>query len=250
MPSIHTITMRTSPRGVRSTSSGALIAPARWLLKLDGVNGDKEEGMRQVTLAAQNGRYLATAGPHSVGDRISAGTQGRRCAYAACAASCGFPGQHRVSEGAHSTGPPLSPRSIFRASQGRVMGVDEKKVGATHVPHPPREEIELRQISLNQKTAPARRGWDAPASLASCGCAVRTGDGRRRSDCPRLRAKTIPCHLGHPKSSEWLVLAFAACRLGFGRQVHELLQERRVLADEKAVSDKRLDGGHGTSVLR
>ena len=37
---------------------GSLVAPARWMLKLDGVNGDKEEGMRQVTLAAQNGRYL------------------------------------------------------------------------------------------------------------------------------------------------------------------------------------------------
>jgi tetratricopeptide (TPR) repeat protein len=38
---------------------GSLIAPVRWLLNLDGVNGDKEEGMRQVTLAAQKGRYLA-----------------------------------------------------------------------------------------------------------------------------------------------------------------------------------------------
>jgi hypothetical protein len=38
---------------------GSLIAPARWMLRLDGVNGDKEEGMRQVMLAAQNGRYLA-----------------------------------------------------------------------------------------------------------------------------------------------------------------------------------------------
>jgi hypothetical protein len=28
-------------------------------LKLDGVDRDKEEGIRQVTLAAQNGRYLA-----------------------------------------------------------------------------------------------------------------------------------------------------------------------------------------------
>lgn len=38
---------------------GSLVAPARWMLRLDGVNGDKEEGMRQVALAAQNGRYLA-----------------------------------------------------------------------------------------------------------------------------------------------------------------------------------------------
>ena len=38
---------------------GSLVAPARWMLKLDGVSGDKEEGVRQVTLAAQNGRYLA-----------------------------------------------------------------------------------------------------------------------------------------------------------------------------------------------
>jgi hypothetical protein len=38
---------------------GSLIAPVRWLLSLGGVNGDKDEGIRQVTLAAQNGRYLA-----------------------------------------------------------------------------------------------------------------------------------------------------------------------------------------------
>jgi hypothetical protein len=38
---------------------GSLIAPVRWLLSLDGVNGDKEEGIRQVALTAQNGRYLA-----------------------------------------------------------------------------------------------------------------------------------------------------------------------------------------------
>jgi hypothetical protein len=37
---------------------GSLIAPVRCLLSLDGVNGDKAEGMRQVTLTAQNGRYL------------------------------------------------------------------------------------------------------------------------------------------------------------------------------------------------
>jgi hypothetical protein len=38
---------------------GSLIAPVRWLLSLNGVNGDKDEGIRQVTLTAQNGRYLA-----------------------------------------------------------------------------------------------------------------------------------------------------------------------------------------------
>jgi hypothetical protein len=38
---------------------GSLIAPVRWLLSLGGVNGDKDEGIRQVTLTAQNGRYLA-----------------------------------------------------------------------------------------------------------------------------------------------------------------------------------------------
>ncbi len=38
---------------------GSLIAPVRWLLSLGGVNGDKEEGIRQVALTAQNGRYLA-----------------------------------------------------------------------------------------------------------------------------------------------------------------------------------------------
>ena len=31
------------------------------------------------------------------------------------------------------------------------MGVDEKKVGATHVPHPPREEIELLRSLLTRK---------------------------------------------------------------------------------------------------
>ena len=38
---------------------GSLVAPVRWLLSLDGVNGDREEGIRQVTLTAQNGRFLA-----------------------------------------------------------------------------------------------------------------------------------------------------------------------------------------------
>jgi hypothetical protein len=38
---------------------GSLIAPVRWLLNLGGVNGDRVEGIRQVALTAQNGRYLA-----------------------------------------------------------------------------------------------------------------------------------------------------------------------------------------------
>jgi hypothetical protein len=38
---------------------GSLIAPLRWLLRFDGANGDKEEGIHLLTLTAQNGRYLA-----------------------------------------------------------------------------------------------------------------------------------------------------------------------------------------------
>jgi tetratricopeptide (TPR) repeat protein len=38
---------------------GSLIAPVRWLLSFNGVSGDKEQGIREVTLTAQHGHYLA-----------------------------------------------------------------------------------------------------------------------------------------------------------------------------------------------
>jgi len=38
---------------------GNLSAPLRWMLRLGGVSGDKEEGIRQLKLTADHGRYLA-----------------------------------------------------------------------------------------------------------------------------------------------------------------------------------------------
>jgi len=34
-------------------------APVRWFLKLGGVSGDKQNGIRELQVTAQNGRYLA-----------------------------------------------------------------------------------------------------------------------------------------------------------------------------------------------
>lgn len=39
---------------------GGKAAPVRWLLRLDGVKGDREEGVRELKLAAQRGHYLAS----------------------------------------------------------------------------------------------------------------------------------------------------------------------------------------------
>jgi hypothetical protein len=38
---------------------GSKPAPVRWLLRLDGMKGDQEEGVRELTLVAQHGHYLA-----------------------------------------------------------------------------------------------------------------------------------------------------------------------------------------------
>ena len=38
---------------------GGKAAPVRWLLRIGGVKGDRAEGVRELTLAAQHGHYLA-----------------------------------------------------------------------------------------------------------------------------------------------------------------------------------------------
>jgi hypothetical protein len=38
---------------------GARTAPVRWILRLQGLKGDQEEGLKELTLAADRGRYLA-----------------------------------------------------------------------------------------------------------------------------------------------------------------------------------------------
>lgn len=38
---------------------GSLVAPLRWLLRVAGYQGDKQEGIRQVQLTAERGHYLA-----------------------------------------------------------------------------------------------------------------------------------------------------------------------------------------------
>jgi hypothetical protein len=38
---------------------GSLVAPVRWMLRLDGISGDKTEGIKELTLTAKNGHYLA-----------------------------------------------------------------------------------------------------------------------------------------------------------------------------------------------
>lgn len=45
--------------GVAKYIIGSLAAPVRWLLELGGYSGDKEKGLAELKLAAQNGRYLA-----------------------------------------------------------------------------------------------------------------------------------------------------------------------------------------------
>ena len=72
---------------------------------------------------------------------------------------------------------------------------------------------------------------------------MRTRTAHEANDNARLRPPT-------PKFIERLVQAFAARRLGFRRQLHELLQELRVLTGEKAIGNKGLDGGHRTSARR
>lgn len=38
---------------------GSLSAPMRWLVRLGGISGDKQAGMKELQLAAEHGRYLA-----------------------------------------------------------------------------------------------------------------------------------------------------------------------------------------------
>jgi hypothetical protein len=38
---------------------GGKAAPVRWILRLGGIKGDQEEGLKELTLAANRGRYLA-----------------------------------------------------------------------------------------------------------------------------------------------------------------------------------------------
>ena len=38
---------------------GSLIAPVRWALRLNGISGDKAEGIKELTLTAEKGNYLA-----------------------------------------------------------------------------------------------------------------------------------------------------------------------------------------------
>jgi hypothetical protein len=88
-----------------------------------------------------------------------------------------------------------------------------------------------------------------PRTPFFAGGGVRLHPGQRGRGRPKMRDNS---RLRPPayKFIERLVLAFAARRLGFRRQVHELLQELRVLTDEKAVGNKGLDRGHRTSIGR
>ncbi|HXK61649.1 MAG TPA: tetratricopeptide repeat protein [Acidobacteriota bacterium] len=45
--------------GISNYLIGSLFAPLRWLLRLGGYSGDREEGLRQLQLVADNGRLLA-----------------------------------------------------------------------------------------------------------------------------------------------------------------------------------------------
>src|SRR5579862_7129539 len=38
---------------------GSLVAPVRWALRLNGISGDKTEGIKELTLTAEKGNYLA-----------------------------------------------------------------------------------------------------------------------------------------------------------------------------------------------
>lgn len=45
--------------GINNYIVGSLAGPVRWILRLDGVAGDKQEGIRQLQLTADRGHYLA-----------------------------------------------------------------------------------------------------------------------------------------------------------------------------------------------
>lgn len=45
--------------GISKYIIGSVVAPVRWLLRLGGYSGDKSEGMKELELTAEHGRYLA-----------------------------------------------------------------------------------------------------------------------------------------------------------------------------------------------
>jgi hypothetical protein len=45
--------------GISQYIVGSMASPLRWLVRLDGVSGDKAAGIRELQLTAQRGRYLA-----------------------------------------------------------------------------------------------------------------------------------------------------------------------------------------------
>jgi len=45
--------------GISQYIVGSMSAPVRWFLKLGGVSGDKQNGIRELQVTAQNGHYLA-----------------------------------------------------------------------------------------------------------------------------------------------------------------------------------------------
>ena len=45
--------------GVSQYIIGSMAAPVRWLVRLGGVSGDKQAGIRELQITAQHGRYLA-----------------------------------------------------------------------------------------------------------------------------------------------------------------------------------------------
>lgn len=45
--------------GISQYIVGSMAAPVRWFLKIGGVSGDKQNGIHELQLTAENGRYLA-----------------------------------------------------------------------------------------------------------------------------------------------------------------------------------------------
>jgi hypothetical protein len=45
--------------GISQYIIGSMAAPLRWILRLGGVSGDKQAGLRQLQITAEKGRYLA-----------------------------------------------------------------------------------------------------------------------------------------------------------------------------------------------
>jgi hypothetical protein len=45
--------------GISKYLVGSMAAPVRWLVRLGGVSGDKQQGMKELTLVASRGHYLA-----------------------------------------------------------------------------------------------------------------------------------------------------------------------------------------------